>query len=507
LFISRIFSSMLFTATLFFAYRIVAKFTQAGNPLRLGVPIFMTLLPGYLNLMTSVNNDVAATFTFSLFLWASTHLILDGPTPANSIGALITMGLCFWTKNTVMFAVPLGLIAFAVAFIKRWKHSLLWLPILLSCLLALAVTFRWGDAAHWIRRSFQPAATRSESAEATHGSHVFRLNIDPDQSPNARLQQVIPNRIVDSFRGNSATFGAWLWADRPSIVELGIMANGESILSERIATTKSPTFHAVTLNFPEKLDRIDVVLGASASSDNSRDHTIFLDGLVLTEGDHPSDEIPEFEDEKAAAGVWNQRQFTNRLRNGSAEKGWLYIQPRIEALVRTLGSEYLSPSTLLAALQDWKVTRRLYLASGKSLLQSFWGRFGWGHVYWPSPIYGIMGIISVLVSFNAAIVLIKYFREASSELKLGISWLGFAGTVIWVVVFLRGFFTVLDSKTVIPDARFVFPAIIPTALWIVGGWQKLPKIPFRVKAIAGLLIISTLELLTILTIFRYYWSR
>ena len=67
------------------------------------VPAFLALLPGFIDSMTAVNNDVAAVLSASIFLWASLRLIKKG----FSIGRLgflaLSLILCYLSKDTAEF--------------------------------------------------------------------------------------------------------------------------------------------------------------------------------------------------------------------------------------------------------------------------------------------------------------------------------------------------------------------------------------------------------------------
>src|SRR5438105_7409914 len=69
LYAARLVSLLLFLSTIVAGYGCMRLLTPEGNMLRWLVPATMALLPGYVDIMTSVNNDVGATAAFSLVLW------------------------------------------------------------------------------------------------------------------------------------------------------------------------------------------------------------------------------------------------------------------------------------------------------------------------------------------------------------------------------------------------------------------------------------------------------
>jgi len=75
LYAARFISLNLYLVSILTAWGIISELVPVGNPLVWMVPASMALLPGYIDLMTAVNNDVGATVLFSLFLWGSLHML------------------------------------------------------------------------------------------------------------------------------------------------------------------------------------------------------------------------------------------------------------------------------------------------------------------------------------------------------------------------------------------------------------------------------------------------
>ncbi len=159
----------------------------------------------------------------------------------------------------------------------------------------------------------------------------------------------------------------------------------------------------------------------------------------------------------------------------------------------------------MTSVLDWEYTHWLYKESMTSLFQTFWGLFGWGHISLADGLYIGLFVILIFIVIGFPFKIREITALISESQRGALIWLGIAGIFLWVVVGFRGFFTVLDSRLVIPASRFVYPAIIPTSLFIVAGWFGMPFLSTRIKSIAGLVILYILNLVSILTIVAYYY--
>ncbi len=99
-------SLVLYLLSIWIAWEMMKELTPDGHVLRWMVPLSMALLPGYTDLMTSVNNDVAAILLFCFFLWGSLRLIRLGGTVLRLLWVGVAALLCLWTKETVLLALP-----------------------------------------------------------------------------------------------------------------------------------------------------------------------------------------------------------------------------------------------------------------------------------------------------------------------------------------------------------------------------------------------------------------
>ena len=117
----RLLSLIMFEVVLVLAYLIVGEFFPVNHRLRWLTPACIAMLPSFVHLMTSVNNDVGATLMFSIFILTAVRLIKYGVNLSRFIGITVAALLCCLTKNTIIVALPLAILAVWLALIKsRW---------------------------------------------------------------------------------------------------------------------------------------------------------------------------------------------------------------------------------------------------------------------------------------------------------------------------------------------------------------------------------------------------
>jgi len=150
-----------------------------------------------------------------------------------------------------------------------------------------------------------------------------------------------------------------------------------------------------------------------------------------------------------------------------------------------------------------------YITTIKSLLQTFWARFGWAHVVLKGfhP-YTILGIFTLAGLIGALAAFWRKRKEIRWDVFL---FLGIALSVIWGSAFLRGLPSILDGSYFIPVARYAYPAIIPTMLILNIGWlevirwiEKYLRIPEKVLlgSLIGCFIL--LDILSVYNIYQFY---
>jgi hypothetical protein len=516
LYASRLVSLVLYLLTILAGWGIVAELTPSRHPLRWMLPISLALLPGFTNLMTAVNSEVGAVAAFSFFLWATARLLLRRisiPSLALVLGSVIS---CYLTNSTAWLALPILFVVLLMAFFRRGRWRLLaWIILLAIISAGILSSFRWGDAAVWYRRTFQTAPTRVANSQTTFGKYAFQLDLSAGQKKPS-IQQPLPWQTARSLGNEQLTFGAWIWSSQPMKAEMLSVAceNGDKqrfVFSQQVQTTTVPVFHRFTVTLPVdvRIVWVALILPQSTSLEQGK---VFFDGLVLVKGEILSPDPPTFTDANAINGSWDGRDFTNMVRNPSAEQAGAGFQPWANELLKKVIPPYpvSFPSDTLVSISDWKGAGWYYWATSDYMFRSFWARFGWTKVlllgtkpYRPLLIATLLGMGgAVWAAFRWRCVL-----PWSVVLILGLSMAG-----IWAQAILRGIGSIFGT-VFIPGAHYAYPAMIPTLLVLNTGWLEILRIPKRwvrsmdtIICVIQLLFFLAYDILSVLTLAHfYYW--
>ncbi len=519
LYSARIVSLLCLLITVACGYGVAVELTSPGNPLRWLVPVSMALLPGYVELMTAVNNDVGSITASSLALYISVLLIRRGLSPMRLIFTGIILFLCIFTKET---AYPPGLMMLFAAILGAFQKGELRIMAWVACGLIVAilgmVSFSWGDAAHWYRNTTQSQSTRIIQRDtAPLGKAVFQLDggeLEGNQWTN-RLEQTLTYEEILLLQGKPVTIGAWMWSNQEGesirLALTSILPNGSYVQEPHSFTVnEEPNFKAFQAVLPEESTQSWVTITAEGYG------TFYLDGITLVSGNFPIDQVPEALDESNNSGEWGGNAYENLLLGSSAEKGW----PRVRAWVDRYTSKILPdqgrPSIVVFSLLNKEAGGWYYAATLKNMHQTFWGKFGWGHVplivdeaYWILAAVAIVGIFGLFLGLDGNNRKIPW----DSLVFLGVTML-----VVWFLAVARGSFY-LFSHRFIPSARYAYPAIIPTLGVFCLGWYSLSKwtkkniwvhifkrVPIGVGTAGYWIFIGCLNLLAILSIYLYYYA-
>jgi hypothetical protein len=497
---ARLGSVLLFLGFLVICWKLMKELVPANHPLQWLVPAFAVLLPGLLDTMTSVNDDVGAVFAFSLFLLLSVRIIKKGFSILNLAGLSFALLLCYLTKDTTWFAFVLTPLVFLQGIFRQRLKWLAWALIIGGALAGIAAAFSWGDALYWYKISSQANDTRLVSADAPHGNAIFQV----DASKTTQAGQFINSNIFYQLRGKTLTLGAWIWADKPAKTIFPFMAvtlfdddiNSQlQVLSSEliqatsdpithkaafdipdtalIQITTEPTFHSVTFTVPDNAARGWLFLYLPSNAGINQKATFYYDGVVLAEGKF-NDGVPKFNDNSATNGTWNKKPFTNFLRNGSAELSGPRIYPWVDAYSTFIPTIAGKASLILDAVIDQKGTSWYFRLAVSGVFQTFWSKFAAGKVLLLS-VYAYE-LLQYLTMFAALGVLLRAIIGWKSfpwdiALPFGLSML-----FMWSSAILRGAPELSSFMTVLPWARYALPSIIPTSAFICAGWLSIARL-------------------------------
>lgn len=517
LYAARLVSLLFYLLSLAAAWGATGELAPEGHPLRTLVPLSLALLPGYVDVMTGVNNDAAATAFMAVLVWSGLRLVQRGWQWLPFLGGLAATGLCLVSKETVYFAAPFFLLALWFSWLRgRWR-KVAWIVIGMGILGGAFLAFDWGDAAWWYRSSSQPTDTRQANAQAPVGEYVFALSVQSPATPVwlRPVFQPLPPVLLDGAAGGKFTMGFWLWSEPAMPVNAVLFSDGLKTFHQVFAAGAQPQF--IALHFDTLGRRYWLSLGPPASLPASG--TLYLDGLVLVPGDWPLDVPPVFSAADGSRGEWGGRPFTNLLRNGSAEAAGPRIRQPLDDLGALVLPDDSRPSLLLTYLLDWRGAGWFYRLTAERLLRTFWSQFGWGHVdLLGSRPYRWLGWITLLGALSASLWLAVHAWRRRSQFPWEAAFiLGVLLLLAWGGAFVRGSLHLGVTRLYLPVARYAYAAVLPTiGLLALGWWQALQALVARLKgsrmaalAAWGIYLGAWLflDVLSILSLLAYYGGR
>ena len=289
LYAARIVSLLLFVSTVYLAWATIRLLVSEDSPLRWMVPAFFVALPAFVDIMTAVNNDVAAIATLTLFIYAATYLMIRGWHWQHFLLLFLASVLCILAKRTVFFVIVLIPIVLLFTFFQRKKQRWAWLLLTVGGILALAASFRYGDAAAWYRRTPQAPVTRALTAEAPLDTAALRLHIENNE-PSYQLMQFLPTETVPEIAGQTVTLGAWMWStapvkiQAPRIIFIGKATPPISQGEPQISLDTTPRFFTWTFEIAVDSGKRAWVQFGPAAEAPSTPADVYIDGTILAVG-------------------------------------------------------------------------------------------------------------------------------------------------------------------------------------------------------------------------------
>jgi hypothetical protein len=164
------------------------------------------------------------------------------------------------------------------------------------------------------------------------------------------------------------------------------------------------------------------------------------------------------------------------------------------ALIALLGSVALqAPSGRMtqALLQQWWTAPQLYLGNGQTSLgqalwqsfDSFWARFGLMSVQ-AGPAWHLLTYILTLLAIEgwAFPRLSLRFKSVQSTRVLGIALL--SAVTVWLV-----FMLIVPYGLAYYQGRYLFPAVVPVAFFLVGGWARWTPVRWQSYFAPGVVVL------------------
>jgi hypothetical protein len=459
----RFVSLILFLLTTWGAIGICQEIFGKYHPLTWMVPLFMVFLPPFASLMTAVNNDVAAIAFSTFFLWVSIRIIQRGLDIWHMIWLIIMLVACVLSKSTTLMVMPLFLLVIGIGIYRVLRKRIALYFMGLISILAIALMFSWNKSApsFFYARQDRMLPTRMKSKIAPVGNYIFAVETQNTEA-DGYYQMLSPTKLKQ-LSGEIVTIGVWMWADQPVDLRFPdiIINNKEVFNSDYVHLEAEPHFYTFTGQVPENGKVGWLMVYPSTSKEKVG---VYSDGLILTKGDYSASSPPIFQDSQASSGVWNGNRVTNILSNGSGEKFWPILRTPLSNFINS----YLHfSSPYFWSFLDLSGTGWYYQADISWLSQTFWVKFGWAQItlrgsrfFWVFSVLAIAGLTGTILAGW------KYKKQLSWVLVI-ILTIDLLGT-FWITL-LRGMGSWITSL-LLPAARYAYPAIIPVAITLCGGW-------------------------------------
>jgi hypothetical protein len=517
-FAARAVSIILYLLTLLAAWYALGEIVTEDHPLRWMAPAFLALLPAFVDVMTAVNNDVAAVLAATLFMWASFKLIKKGFSIGRLIFLAAALGFCYLSKNTAWFAFALA--PFVLIF-SLLRGRFTWLVIGISVLGMIIAPFallEGGTATGWYQSPAQAARLRIASTNAPLGNYVFQIDPSKVNASGQVLQNLTPD-VVKSIRGRYITVGAWLWANQTIQIHsphILFASNNNGTEKGRVTNSAqtplvlgtTPTFYRFIMRVPNNASYANIIITYLVPSADSK---IFVDGLVAAVGQHGTTP-PHFNEAGGTTGTWDSREFQNLIRNGSAEQNSLRFRPWIGEKLNTNSSSLFNLPFILESFLDWQGSNWYYTGTVGNLFRTFWASLAANKVLVPSASFYFLVLLTLLGMAGTGRIL--WLNRKSIRWDM-VFLLGLSMLLPWGLALVRGVSGVLIGSPIISWARYADTAILPTALMLCAGWWswlelmkdrwKLSDVTLSAVFWGGMSGISILALVDAIQVFHTDW--
>lgn len=472
---ARLVSLALFLLVIVVVWYALGEILPGAHPLRWMGTVFVALLPAFVDTMAAVNNDVSAVLAASLFLWASFRLIQKGYSLRNVLLLVASLLACFLSKSTSWFCFILTPVTLLLALLRGRLLAFFYIGAAIFLLAVAVLTLKWGVPAAWYLKTTSDATGRVQAKGTPLGSHAFVLDNGGLAASN-QLLQIIPPNQVKALRGKAVTLGAWMWASQDTQAgPLTIRVRGTSGTFDSSQTpiqlTTTPTYYTVVFRVPS--DAANGNIYVQEGGQGSVHNKIFLDGMVLAVGEFTAATPPHFTDSSANRGSWGGQRFENIIRNGSAEQGSILVRSWLNNRVAGFltAKAHMSIPLILMTAQDWKGSSWYYRGVAGTLFRTFWASLAGDKAFLRGQfISGFLVLLTIAGLVGAVILVWRHRRTLHWDI---IGQLGLALLIPWVFAFTRGSASLGNPVSpLFPWARYAYPAILPTALLLCGGWLE-----------------------------------
>lgn len=523
--VGRMASLLFFLLTIFCACELVDELTPENHPLRWMIPLFIALLPGLAEFMSAINDIGAAIGLASLWYLLAIRLIKRFTYRDTIFITALTIAGYFTQKILYPLFIYLPLILILSILPKKLKY-LGWVAAAMIAIVGLFASMGWGESAFWLRNNYQNFPSRVQTNQ-NQVKYALKGQMVPDSGwgqgdpPwNPGFFQILPYDEGLSLRGKTVTIGAWMWADQkvraygPAINSL-INFNNQWAGFNLIPIGQDPRFVTEVVQIPADAQRVQVWL--RVTTPDNQYPIIYFSDVVVVDGVISTRNPPVFSDSSGSAGTWGGQAFSNHVRNGRFNQSWPYMRSQVFRIITSKITD-LNPmhiSSVISLFFDIPGTAWYWQQTGSTIFNSFWGKFAWGQVplvaskFLPDPylLFWIITLIGIPGSIGFGISLARSQKHEFAFLLTTV-----LVTILLAVIY--GVYTMggaLRFRAFIPNARYIFPAILPISFLLVPGWQgilswtaKLVRLNPRFVSIVFSGLMACLDFYAIISILVYF---
>ncbi len=500
LILARLASLTLLVGTVILATGILRLLLPRSPWARTAIVIGLATLPGFLDIMTSVNNDVGAIFVVTGFLYLGCVSVRRGLSLLR-LGMLAAMlAAAFLTKNTAYVVFLLAPVVLVYALDRHPGRRVANAVLAIGLVATVLAVFDFSRMpAHWLVSYADAGVQRARTEKAVDGRWALRLQSGANR-PDVRVSQVLGKPEEWAEMAREYVVSGWVWAESEFAAPFPLFLRGAENPGREVQVGRAPRFFSqrVVLDLEQPILRLEVRLPEGWEKPG---RVLWLDGLS----------VRAVRGEGASGGSGKGEEL---LRNGSFEYPRLGLRPWAEAFaLRAIGGAFAgTPEVMLATFLSPEAARLYLEIAAPYLFETFWARLGWGNVplLW-RPAYSLLALWSALGLGGWAVRRLR--RSRSGDLAVASELLPFLALTVlaaWAIAVARGAGSMDQNWIYFPTARYAMVAVLPTVAFLILGWYMLLPEGWRQPGRRWLAVSAALApfpvtlLLSIVTLLRFF---
>ncbi|NLF00805.1 MAG: DUF2142 domain-containing protein [Anaerolineales bacterium] len=456
-------------------------------PVAMASTALVALLPTLTHIGSVVHNDVLAALLATALLGVVVVILQSGLTLGSAalVAVLVTLG---FLARGLVFAWVIPFLCFP-AVVVAWRR-VAWFRYVLSAVVVAGLVGAWvlltlpsNQARLWIS---QPARYRATASTLQSAEGRYALAVAGDAREGRTVQNLGAQRTME-LRGRTVAVSAQVRTDpdRRGEGRLAVVDQEGSTVFET-AFVAQPEWEPVELQFTVPVDALRLQLQLVSSPGS----TVYFDQVGAVDLANPSEDLR-----------W--------VRNGSGE----YVRSMGEVWITRLTGRGL----VERVFENWRENLAWLVADRWPLVfafESFWGRFG-AALLIQLPTWAFRAIIALCVLSGVGWIVglcrgwLTARRRTLPEMPHDgrprpLSMLAVAAVLVSAMAFVP---VLAIYGRWAPQGRYLFAAIWPIAVLLVGGWSRLaPKAGQTWLSVAVLLGMVGLDGLAIAELVRFFYG-